>query len=74
MPTEPVENPVAENLLADASERAKRLAEDLSTDAAELQTVSPRVLSEHDRREGQALAADAVRAAQRLHEALSRSK
>jgi hypothetical protein len=64
----------SEDLLAAARDRAKRLADDLSADAADVNSASSRILSDDDRREGQSLVADAVRAARRLHDALNQTK
>jgi hypothetical protein len=68
----PSERP--ENLLADARDRAQRLVDDLSADAAEIQSASARILPDDARREGQALIAEAVQAAQRLHDSLAQPK
>jgi hypothetical protein len=62
-----------EDLIGDARVRAKRLIEDLSRDADDLRAASNRVIRDEDRRETQALLADAIAASQRLHDALNRT-
>jgi hypothetical protein len=63
-----------EDLIGDARVRAQRLAADLASDAADLRAASSRVISDDHCAEGEALLADAIAAARRLHDALNQSR